>query len=334
MASAFDGFDPTQFWKDSDYGREEYVEPPQTAEMVASIEAELGVKLPAAYLELMQSQNGGLPRNTCFPTAELTSWAGDHVAITGISGVGRDKTYSLCGSLGSQFMQDEWRYPNWGVCICDCPSGGHDMVMLDYRECGPQGEPAVVHVDQASDFEVTFLAKDFETFIRGLVNDSVYATSAEDLKARSAEALKASLRMILAGRLSTALTALLAIAGEPDLGPTLRAICHKLAVEKGYFALHNDELSLLVYDLLFHLTAASGVIAGREKYLSGYPDLLVFGDGEFKTGGYAPGFVSGWLDDRIQRGEIVGVKAGSLRFSDAYQRALARRLTEFAVPPD
>ena len=318
MGSAFDGFDLSQFWEDSEYGREEYVEPPPTAEMVASIEAELGAKLPAAYLALMRSQNGGLPRDTCFPTTEPTPWAGDYVSITGISGVGRDKTYSLCGSLGSRFMQDEWRYPDWGVCVCDCPSGGHDMIMLDYRECGPQGEPAVVHVDQASDFEVTFLAKDFETFIRGLVNESVYATPAEDLKARSAEALKASLRMIATGRFSTALTALLVAAGQPDLGPTLRAICHKLAVEKGFFHLHDDELSLLVYDLLFHLTATSGVIAGREEYLKGYPDLLVFGDGEFTTGGYAPDFVKGWLDDRIQRREIVGVSAGSLRFSDAY----------------
>lgn len=180
MASAFDGFDLGMFWEDSDYGREQYVEPPPTPGMVASIEAELGVKLPAAYLELMQSQNGGLPRDTCFPTAEPTSWAGDHVAITGIFGVGRHKTYSLGGSLGSRFMQGEWEYPDWGVCICSCPSAGHDMVMLDYRECGPQGEPSVVHVDQESDFEVTLLAEDFETFIRGLVNDSVYDTSAEE----------------------------------------------------------------------------------------------------------------------------------------------------------
>lgn len=326
MASAFDGFDLSQFWEDSEYARKEYVEPPPTPEVVALIEAELGVKLPAAYLELMQTQNGGLPRNACFPTTEPTSWAEDHVAIAGIFGVGRDKTCSLGGSLGSRFMQGEWQYPTWGVCVCDCPSAGHDMVMLDYRECGPQGEPTVVHVDQEGDFEVTFLAKDFETFVRGLVNDSVYDTSAEDLKA--------NLKVIATGRFSTALSALLAAAGQPDSGPTLRAICHKLAVEKGYFGLHSDELSLLVYDLLFYLSAASGVVRSREEYLRTYPDLIALGDGEFTTGGYDPEFVKGWLDDRIKSGAIVGVEAGSLRFSDAYQQTLTRRLAEFAVTGD
>lgn len=33
-------------------------------------------------------------------------------------------------------MIDEWEYPAIGVAICDCPSAGHDMVFLDYRDCG------------------------------------------------------------------------------------------------------------------------------------------------------------------------------------------------------
>lgn len=30
----------------------------------------------------MQVQDGGIPRNTCFPTEEATSWAEDHIAIS------------------------------------------------------------------------------------------------------------------------------------------------------------------------------------------------------------------------------------------------------------
>jgi hypothetical protein len=45
------------------------------------------------------------------------------------------------------------------------------MVCLDYRECGSLGEPQVVHVDQEFDYKITFVAKDFEAFVRGLEDD-------------------------------------------------------------------------------------------------------------------------------------------------------------------
>ena len=89
--------------------------------------------------------------------------------------------YSLCGTLGSRFMIEEWGYPDIGVAICDCPSAGHDMVFLDYRECGPQGEPKVVHIDQEADYEITPLADTFEAFVRGLVDESDYDDE-EDLE--------------------------------------------------------------------------------------------------------------------------------------------------------
>ena len=179
----FEGFDLTNFWDDNWYALKEYVSEPPSDELIASVEEELGYKLPAAYIWLMKQHNGGIPVNTCYPCDEPTCWAEDHVAITGIFGIGREKIYSLCGELGSQFMIDEWEYPAIGVAICDCPSAGHDMIFLDYRACGPQGEPAVVHVDQENDYKITHLADSFEEFIRGLEHESLYDLDedAEDL---------------------------------------------------------------------------------------------------------------------------------------------------------
>ena len=151
-AVPFEGFDFTSFWGDNEYALKEYVSDPPSDELIASVEEELGCKLPASYIWLMKRHNGGMPVNTCCPTDESTSWAEDHVAITGILGIGRERAYSLCGELGSQFMIDEWEYPAIGVAICDCPSAGHDMIFLDYRACGPQGEPTVVHVDQENNY--------------------------------------------------------------------------------------------------------------------------------------------------------------------------------------
>ena len=170
----FEGFDLTNFWDDNWYALKEYVSDPPSDELIASVEEELGYKLPAAYIWLMKQHNGGIPVNTCYPCDEPTCWSDDHVAITGIFGIGREKSCSLCGELGSQFMIDEWEYPAIGVAICDCPSAGHDMIFLDYRVCGPQGEPAVVHVDQENDYKITHLADSFEEFVRGLEHESLY----------------------------------------------------------------------------------------------------------------------------------------------------------------
>jgi len=45
------------------------------------------------------------------------------------------------------------------------------MLCLDYRDCGPLGEPIVVHVDQESDYEITFVATSFEAFVRALEDE-------------------------------------------------------------------------------------------------------------------------------------------------------------------
>jgi len=171
MTLVFGDFGVTDFWDNGDYARENYVGEPLTDELLASIEEELGYRLPRTYIELMKAQNGGTPRLTNHRTQEATSWAEDHIAITGIYGINRSKPYSLCGRTGSQFWVDEWEYPPIGVYFCDCPSAGHDMICLDYRRCGPDGEPHVVHVDQEFDYRITPVAQTFEELIRGLESD-------------------------------------------------------------------------------------------------------------------------------------------------------------------
>lgn len=174
MSESSGNFDLTDFWEQSDYALTNYVSETPTEEIINSVEQELGFKLPALYIELMKTQNGGIPKKTAFPTDERTSWAEDHVAIHGIMGIGNEKRYSLCGEIGSKFMIDEWGYPEIGIYFGDCPSAGHDMICLDYRKNGADGEPQVVHVDQEDDYKITFLADNFEEFIKGLVNEDVF----------------------------------------------------------------------------------------------------------------------------------------------------------------
>jgi hypothetical protein len=69
-------------------------------------------------------------------------------------------------------MIDEWGYPAIGIYFADCLSAGHDMICMDYRENGRNGEPAIVHIDQESGFRITVLAPNFETFIEALSDES------------------------------------------------------------------------------------------------------------------------------------------------------------------
>lgn len=172
--SYFEGFDLSGFWKDSEYAIEEYVSEPPTNETIKKLEADLGYKLPESYIWLMKKHNGGIPVNKCFPTNSSTGWAEGHIAIAGIYGIGYEKSSSLGGEFGSRFWIEDWEYPDIGVAICDTPSARHDMVFLDYRECRLQGEPAVVHIDQENNYEITWLASNFEDFIKGLVNEVAF----------------------------------------------------------------------------------------------------------------------------------------------------------------
>lgn len=165
---SLDDFDWGGFWKASKYARKEYVDIPLSLALLERVERALGYKLPAAYVQLAQHQNGGVPTRTRHRTPEGTSWAEDHIAITGIYAIGETKPYSLLGEFGSRFWPSKWGYPEIGVYFANCPSAGHDMLCLDYSECGPGGEPRVVHVDQERDYKVTFVAPNFESFIRGL----------------------------------------------------------------------------------------------------------------------------------------------------------------------
>ncbi len=175
MATIFGDFDASKFWEDSQYAAEHYVEESPSDATIANVESQLGYKLPNSFVELARTQNGGCPNNTSCRTNTPTSWAADHVAITGIYAIGKSAHYSLCGSMNTRFWVEEWGYPPIGIYFADCPSAGHDMIALDYRECGNDGEPCVVHVDQACGYKITKLADTFEEFIRKLEPDANFA---------------------------------------------------------------------------------------------------------------------------------------------------------------
>ena len=116
----------------------------------------------------MRIQNGGELRKNNFEGPFKRNWASRSFDAIGLYGVDSFRRYSLCGEFGSKFWIEKWKYPNIGIAICGTSSGGHDMIFLDYSDCGQEGEPCVVHINQEGGYEITYLADNFKDFIDGL----------------------------------------------------------------------------------------------------------------------------------------------------------------------
>lgn len=316
---AFDGVDWAGFWDDGDYSRTTYTEPAPSDALVAEIEAELGVRLPAAYVELARLRNGG---------GVERGWIG------GIYAIGRTARHSLCGAAGSAFWQQEWGYPAIGVCFADTPSAGHEQYVLDYRDCGPGGEPRVVHVDQERDYAITPVADDFAAFVHGLL------AAEDDEEAEAAEQLADDLDTVQHGTLSPVVQRAIAAAGVPEAERWIRRLGERIVRDKGFFALHADPQSFLMYDAMFWLYGHLATATSRDDFVhraegqTGYdrpcyelmvPTTFVAEPYGFTTAGWAPGFLDDWWDHRTEAEAIVAVDGG-FRFAPAYATQLVRVL--------
>lgn len=95
----FPQLDLEQFWDDDELALEEYVDEAPDDLLIASIENELGYKLPDSYIALMKQHNGGIPYATCYPLPEEDEQDdSDYVEITGFLNIGRKKM-TLCAVL-------------------------------------------------------------------------------------------------------------------------------------------------------------------------------------------------------------------------------------------
>jgi hypothetical protein len=157
----------SEFFTDDEY----YTGPMLTDELVAAAEERLGFSFPQAYLDLLTSRNGGVPRNRCIRTPYRTSWAIDHFEIAAILGIGGAWGVDS-ETMGSAAMIREWGYPRIGIVICDMPSAGHDAVMLDYEQSA--SDPTVVYIDE--DRLIRPVARSFEEFANTLEPCSSFNT--------------------------------------------------------------------------------------------------------------------------------------------------------------
>lgn len=145
---------------------------PLKPSMVRLAEESLGYRLPKAYVRLLRVCNGGALKRNAFRMPKSADSDQRIEYIHDVMGIG--KQAGINSKQGSKYLIREWDYPKIGVVIA---SEGETAVMLDYSQCGPEGEPKVVFVDvELGDDEpyVDVIAENFESFLQMLHADAAH----------------------------------------------------------------------------------------------------------------------------------------------------------------
>jgi len=135
------------------------------------------------------------------------------------------------------------------------------MLALDYRTCGRHGEPTVVHVNQENGFAITLFAENFEAFVTGLVDESVYDTPEQDRLAALTAVRDGSFSPILLRAFREVADVL------PDADRRMLALTEAVIHDKRFFALHADARSMLMQDCLLWLFAGFNQVRFFEQYV-------------------------------------------------------------------
>ncbi|MFH5804818.1 SMI1/KNR4 family protein [Alienimonas sp. DA493] len=164
---------PAEFWAD----RPDESSPSLTDAGVALVERVLGVKLPAAYLDLLRYRNGGETRGwECSVEGEegwdefvgelfgVPSLTEDEAASIDTAALDENISTEIHGSvLVTPYMTREWQLPPRQVLLS---GDGHTWLSLDYRE---SEDPAVVFLqDDGLEFAISELAGSFDEFLSRL----------------------------------------------------------------------------------------------------------------------------------------------------------------------
>ncbi|MBS0196197.1 MAG: SMI1/KNR4 family protein [Planctomycetes bacterium] len=151
---------------------------PATETEIAAAESALGVTLPPAYKAVLLVRNGGSLLRSIFSlkvAPPKQSHARKKYQVSSLAGVGTGAGENIVEMR--ELAGREWDVPAMLLPLC---GDGHWWCCLDYRVCGPHGEPSIAHYETAEDGrDVDFLiAESFHTLIKGLRVDPESLTPA------------------------------------------------------------------------------------------------------------------------------------------------------------
>lgn len=130
-------------------------------QLISLVEAQTGFVLPESYLEFLRFQNGG----EC-GLVILVPALNDYFDVWFFCSLGGSAAGDVGNPDSPRVWTEEWGCPAIGIPFAYTVTG--ENYFFDYRECGQDGEPQVVHIDPDLDFEITVVARNFEEFVWAL----------------------------------------------------------------------------------------------------------------------------------------------------------------------
>jgi hypothetical protein len=278
---------------------------PQVSESdITAFEARLGHKLPSHYREFLLCYNGGAPtvgtvkgrddrRNVAYEH-------GDAVRTFLKLPTARGKVKDFEKLIAP--AEIPWKLPQNILPIADDAGGNYFVLELGL------GKGRVRFLNhEAFDEPIEqhrILADDFGDFLDRF-------RSLEEQKTIDKTESKAEVRALRAGKFPVKLELQCkAIDKEhPRIREWIRTVCLQVFHEKGYFAVHGDDLSRTLLDLAFWVnqTARPAVRKTKSSELTSIIECwLQEKNAAFGLTGYSPGFLLEWWADRLRKGSLEG----------------------------
>ncbi|MFF2088423.1 SMI1/KNR4 family protein [Nocardia sp. NPDC058176] len=141
---------------------------PATDTLISSAEQTLGMRLPTLMCRLLREQNGGRVSDqwNAFRLPD-PAWDEDWASLSELMGIDPDTELSI---LETPYLTQEWDLPAQLVLL---DGDGHRWLALDYRDCGPQGEPSVAYFETDTGTSQP-VAPDFGRFLESLCPESTF----------------------------------------------------------------------------------------------------------------------------------------------------------------
>lgn len=295
---------------------------PATPDQVEAFEKELDERLPEDYRQFLLACNGGHVGGRLWFQGVSPDGGKVEAGVHHVGGFRAESYFSL--NRARQAYRERIAAPlTWvmddpfGNAICLGVAGKYRGRVYFWDHENEPDDDWDGRVETAGN--LTLLANSFADFVSGLCEPKDDVDEARE--AVELGKLPARLESQCRGVESQ----------YPDIRHWIRALCLKIFDEKGFLAVHADELSRTLIDLAFWLNySTSGVEFTTSKEACEIMSAWYWDDNtKFGLGGYAPGFIDQWWQDRLTQGLLQETQSG-VRFTPEAERDLLSRLRTMA----